>query len=384
MTKVNFNRVESTWVPRGLYYVDRLNYLRGLIENLKPYVSFITFHQYKNEEFDPASANFILDHHIDYYPLELNRLLLLEKELGVISSSYLYAEYDNRESELQTTNWTIDDLDIEFLQGFERQGFEFGYHVNALTLAKLRSGMAHNAKIENLDVVSTSKEIFNSNIRTLRKHFSITTAIPHGAGGGNAKINYDYGSYNLTPVYNSLENFRSKSCRFYNFSDSSSYFKHCFRMPTFSVMTSNFRLEFFAAQSQLPGVHHGLFHPGRWLAYPQSEKLNCVRRNEVKLDKMFHTDSRQAIEIFVSENINSLYKKFLEHPKGFFFHWKSRDSYKKEHYKVVRPIPKHEFSGSFEEFILPYSPWLDYLYGDENFNLDEFISCFWKGDVQVI
>ena len=111
-----FNPVQDEWKPTFEYAHNPWKYFKDAINILKQIdCNFINFSDAIKNKFDPQKINIILDHHIDYYPIETEIMCRWESDNNVISSIYLF----NRgyyEDTQQRKKWRLEDLNIPFYQ----------------------------------------------------------------------------------------------------------------------------------------------------------------------------------------------------------------------------------------------------------------------------
>lgn len=89
-----FNKVFSKWKPFFEYENNPWKYYCNFLEScLQNNYKFITFSDAINNNYDRNKTNIILDHHIDFYPLETHVMTLYENQLGIVSSIYLFNKF---------------------------------------------------------------------------------------------------------------------------------------------------------------------------------------------------------------------------------------------------------------------------------------------------
>lgn len=263
-----FNRCIRLWKPTAEYLTNPWAYYTRFIEICKQRnARFITFSDAIAQKFDPKQINILLDHHIDYYPIETEIMCRWELEQGVISNVYLFNEFDYPDTG-QRRRWFVDDLDIEFYQMLESKGFEIGYHQNAVGLYRARSGGKRSySKTLSRDEIDAAKVIFARDVDNLRKYFNIRTFIPHGAGESNARLlelpdGYEEG---LEWVYNnrSRNGTVKPTLKWRSWSDSNGQRPQLMKVNAGHMLTSMDNLHLMAWTME-PGVNHVLVHPGRF------------------------------------------------------------------------------------------------------------------------
>ncbi len=86
-----FNRVQKLWKPTPEYYLSPWNHYVEFINICRRRkVKFLTMSQALAGDYDPSEINLLLDHHIDFYPIETHVMCRWELENGVISNVYLF------------------------------------------------------------------------------------------------------------------------------------------------------------------------------------------------------------------------------------------------------------------------------------------------------
>lgn len=276
-----FNKVSRIWQPTVEYYENPWEYFIQFINILKTRdAKFLTMSEALEGKYDPADVNILLDHHIDFYPVETEVMLRWELENGVRSNVYLFA-HSPYEDTLQKKKWTLDDLNIPFYQELERAGFEIGYHQNAVGQVRAE-GLNRDYRQElSQETIEKAKEHFARDVELLRRYFDIKTFIPHGGGEANAKLlSVPCNAEDLVWVYNNNRQNDSidPPLKWKNYSDSSSSSPQRMRgyRSHYIARRSNLHLAAYLAE---PGLNHILVHPGRYskgMPYEQfssSEKI---------------------------------------------------------------------------------------------------------------
>jgi hypothetical protein len=125
-----------------------------------------------------GTCQVLIQHDADSGPYQTQEMLALEAELGIISTTMVFNEW-------QVGRIGVDDvvpypIDWDFLKSLEKLGFVFGYHTNAV----------HNANFDRLGAIRLfEKDVTALNERLLIKYFS-----PHGGlvlnGMGNASVDF--------------------------------------------------------------------------------------------------------------------------------------------------------------------------------------------------
>ena len=262
-----FNPVQRIWKPTPEYYSSPWKYYEDFIEICKfRNVNFITMSSALDGKYDPSQVNLLLDHHIDFYPVETHIMCKWEKDNAVISNIYIFnrCPYDDT---LQIKQWTVEDLDIDFYKSLEKSGFEIGYHQNAVGIARGKE-LQRNYNIQDLskELIAKAQKIFAEDVENLRRYFNIRTFIPHGAGEGNSQLldlptDYD----DLKWVYNNAKRNGTQDppLNWNNYSDSCGQSLQRIRGYRGCYITNRANLH-IAAWMLKPGLNHVLVHPGRF------------------------------------------------------------------------------------------------------------------------
>lgn len=126
----------------------------------------------------PRTPTVILHHDADRQPHKTVDMMHLELKHGVTSSNYFFVK--------RCARWLGDeelyDLDFNALQKLEKNGFEIGYHCNAMEQSGYNTLRA--------------LEIANSDIEMLQSHhLNIRTFVPHGGVPGAGGLNNEHTPY---------------------------------------------------------------------------------------------------------------------------------------------------------------------------------------------
>ncbi len=262
----NFNKVQRIWKATPEYYSDPWQYYVDFINILKARgARFITMSDALDKKFQETDINILLDHHIDYYPIETEVMCRWELENEVISSIYLFNRFEYYDSS-QLKIWDVENLNIDFYKDLESKGFEIGYHQNAVGLVRVsRTGRTYDKNISR-DDIEKAKAVFALDVDNLSRYFNIRTFIPHGAGEANAHLTELPDGYErLTWVYNNAH--RNKSMpspiEWQNYSDSCGQRTQRIRGSNahYLLHIDNLHVKAYLAE---PGLHHILIHPGRF------------------------------------------------------------------------------------------------------------------------
>lgn len=268
---VRFRKVQKIWRSEPDYFDSPWDYYVRFIEILKNRgAKFITFSEALAGQYDPETINVLLDHHIDFYVIETEIMCRWEQEHGVRSSVYLFNQFRVQKSSRRRHDWKITDLNVAFYQQLERDGFEIGYHQNAVgqVLWELdKTLVLRQPKSLSPEVLEKAQRIFAHDVDSLSKYFDIRTFIPHGAGENNAQLLELPKGYEerVTWVYNNAKRGGTveQPLNFRNYSDSNAQRPQRFRdgYVNWNNHVDNLHLH---ARLIGAGLNHILIHPGRF------------------------------------------------------------------------------------------------------------------------
>lgn len=262
------NRPTFEYFPRSWdYFVECMLLLKGRGAN------FITMSDAYAGNFCDDDINVILDHHIDFYPVETEVMARWEAEQGILSSIYLFNHspyFRENSGRGQTFKWDVEDLNIPFYQELEGLGFEIGYHSNCVGQAQLRLGVTLPRAVDKLEgeVYDLAGQIFERDVENLSRYFNLRTFVPHGAGESNNKFYPLPEKYrHLIWAYNNHRAFGDVNVipRWRNYSDSNLDLAQVFRVPKGKILCNLDNLKVFCATASA-GLHHLVLHPGRYSA----------------------------------------------------------------------------------------------------------------------
>ena len=268
---VRFHKAHRIWRSEADYFDSPWDYYVRFIDILKQRgAKFITFSEALAGQYDPGAINVLLDHHIDYYVIETEVMCRWEREHDVRSSVYLFNRYRYRKGSLQKYDWKVTDLNVPFYQQLEREGFEIGYHQNAVGQVIWRPDVplvSHQPKVLSPQIVEQAQRIFAHDVESLSRYFDIRTFVPHGAGENNAQLLQLPDGYEerVTWVYNNAKRGGTveQPLKFRNYSESNGQRPQWFRdgNVTWINHVDNLHLH---AQLIGSGLNHILIHPGRF------------------------------------------------------------------------------------------------------------------------
>ncbi len=270
-SSVRFHKVHRIWRSEPDYFDSPWDYYVRFIDILKRRgAKFITFSEALAGRYDPGAINVLLDHHIDYYVIETEVMCRWEQEHGVRSSVYLFNQYRFRDGLDQKHDWKITDLNVAFYKQLERDGFEIGYHQNAVgqVLWKLDEPLIRRQpKVLSPQIVEHAQRVFAHDVDSLSRYFDIRTFIPHGAGENNAQLLELPKGYEerVTWVYNNAKRGRTveQPLMFRNYSESNGQRPQRFRDGNVNWINHVDSLHLHA-QLIGSGLNHILIHPGRF------------------------------------------------------------------------------------------------------------------------
>lgn len=268
---VKFNKVQRIWRSEPDYFDSPWDYYVGFIDILKNRgAKFITFSEALAKQYDPDAINVLLDHHIDYYVIETEVMCRWEREHDVRSSVYLFNKYHYRDGLPQKCDWNVTDLNIEFYQRLERDGFEIGYHQNAVGQVYYELDVPlvrRQPKVLSADIIERAQRYFANDVDSLSKYFYIRTFIPHGAGQNNAQLLELPKGYEqrVTWVYNNAKRGGTvkQPLSFRNYSESNGQRAQRFHDGNVNWINHVDNLHLHA-QLIGKGLNHILIHPGRF------------------------------------------------------------------------------------------------------------------------
>ena len=268
---VRFHKVQRIWRSEPDYFDSPWDYYVRFIDILKHRgAKFITFSEALAGKYDPDAINVLLDHHIDFYVIETEVMCRWEQEHGVRSSVYLFNQYRFRDGLPQKHDWKITDLNVAFYQQLERDGFEIGYHHNAVgqVLWKLDEPLIpRQPTLLSPQIVEQAQRIFAQDVDSLSKYFDIRTVIPHGAGENNAQLLQLPEGYEerVTWVYNNVKRGGTveRPLNFRNYSESNGQRPQRFRDGNVNWINHVDNLHLHA-QLIGSGLNHILIHAGRF------------------------------------------------------------------------------------------------------------------------
>lgn len=269
-----FNRLSRIWKPTAEYFSSPWDNFVEAIRILQHRRSrFITMSQALAGEYDADDINILLDHHIDFYPIETEAMCRWERMHGIVSNVYLFNRFER--PEYGQPRWRVEDINVAFYQDLERAGFEIGYHQNAVGTARALQG-GHITDIYRStedkseispQILDQARCIFSDDVNNLRRYFRIRTFIPHGAGEGNAYLlDVPEECRDLVWVYNnnSRNGAAEAPLKWQNFTDSvggASPQRLKGHKAEYAVYVDNLCMNAYLAKT---GLNHILIHAGRW------------------------------------------------------------------------------------------------------------------------
>jgi len=371
-----FYKFQSTWTPYFEYFDNPWSNYKKFISYLKnKNANFITYSDVIENGYKKKEINIILDHHIDYYPIETMIMADFEFKQKIKSSIYLFNEFNY--PDIAQINWNLSDLDINFYKKLEKHGFEIGYHMNVVGL----DNSIHNkdnirSYSSNIDINNERLDkFFARDISSLKSNFNIRTLIPHGGGEGNHQYTNWQNKKEYTDirwVYNGIKRKDDDPFKKWkNFSDSIGTNAHVYKFEgssSYIVYRDHLMNKAYTAKR---GLHHILVHAGRMgkgMPYnkykkyilPGSKVIKSVNYHKKFSTRKFDLNNYSLEKTKNQKNYIDLLKKIkpnyiLTNSEDFivsslfvnsiipiYFHEKiiSREEIK-ELYGVKRPIVKH-------------------------------------------
>lgn len=403
-----FTKVQKIWKPTSEYYTNPWQYYVDFINILKDRkVRFITMSQALSGGFDSSEINVILDHHIDFYPVETEVMTRWELMNGVISNIYLFNVFNYADT-AQKRKWVIEDLNIPYYQMLENNGFEIGYHQNALgQIRNERIGRIYTREISEEDRL-LAHQVFHNDLINLRKYFNIRTMIPHGAGEGNAQlIDLPDDDNNIIWVYNNAK--KSGLCspplKWMNYSDSCGISSQIIKTKNAQYICHRDNLH-LNAHLLKPGLNHILVHAGRFakgMPYelyennhniPINDRYQSVKNefnlaesilplSASKLVKDWHNRQNSKTKFsdkyksycekfyILSDNENNLsnYMSAFENAICFLVNHSVLTAVNRKKYKVPRPVSnEYHMPDPSQEFKLAFKNFYNLVYTDQLFS----------------
>ena len=382
-----FSACHREWALRGRYSANPFEYLQRFLLALKSQGEFVTASDILNGAYPRDVPCFMIDHHIDFYPLETQHLLEWEINNGIKSCVYIFNEFDGREYPAQG-DWSVSDLNIPLLSRAEANGCEIGYHVNAVGLAKARAGKTKDRYAKSLspDIIREARHQFTVDVNNLRRHFDIRTAIPHGGGEGNNLVDLGYEGLELTPVYNARKLEAQPQSTWRNFSDSTGKFYSKFNYGKAVYLSSQDRLG-VAASLLEPKLYHFLFHAGRFgrgMAYEEGEYNRLEIRADVKESKECGSINVNKTDHWIlSDNPETLFSAMRDGASSKLCYLR-RERYTAEHRLNLRPprpiVREITYPTTLENFLNePY--WHDQLFFRRDADLDRYVNSLSSYDI---
>jgi hypothetical protein len=282
-----FNKNQRLWNVFPEYFCDPWTYFTNFIHILRRRrARFITMSDALSTRCDDSSIYIVLDHHIDHYPVEMEVLARWERDNGIASSIYLFRRVEASHPSQKKRRWSLEDLDLEFYRGLERDGFEIGYHQNAVGQVYARRGAKQRRRVEiPADIADEARAIFARDVDDLRRHFNIRTFIPHGGGEGNTCLtDVPEACRQLIWAYNARPESEGAS-PWENFNDSSGQDLKILRADEATYVVGRDALH-VKAYTARPGLHHVLLHPGRFgkgMPYHQYSRFDRLLDDETSM-----------------------------------------------------------------------------------------------------
>ena len=122
------------------------------------------FQAWKEHGRDPQQRYLLIQHDIDDVPEFTKRMVAMEAFHGIRSNIFMF-----RDRHLQGISCPPYEVDHDFFQEAERQGFVIGYHQNAFALAGFQ--------------MEPAIQRYRSDVQFLRQFYNIEFVVPHGGVG---------------------------------------------------------------------------------------------------------------------------------------------------------------------------------------------------------
>ena len=395
------NKVFSKWKPFFEYENNPWKYYCNFLERcLQNEYKFITFSDVLNENYSRNEINIILDHHIDFYPIETHVMTFYENQLGIVSSIYLFNKFPGPLN-LQKKKWNIEDLDIKHYQTLEDNGFEIGYHQNAISqlLYYKEKNFDKQKKLELIfgdkNLIKTAVKIAIDDVNTLRKYFNIRTMIPHGGGDKNNFLK-ELVSIEKMPVwvYNKVPK-KINNLKWNNFSDSTSIYHNWINIKNIGSLACSRDPLMMNLMCFRKGLNHVLIHPGRFSKGMDYGNLN---NKEIVEKKNYHFswDLSEFSNFYKNDHKKCKYL-FTNNKKLLFKFFKKKNSIIptyivnkfnlrsiRSSFKVPRPIPNDHMNLSKNiNRIITEENFLDYFHKAVNFLYTTKILLFYSNKMKI-
>lgn len=168
------------------YYRDPLAYYLSCLQQLQEQgVIFLTWHDLLEGKFGRAEWEALIQFDVDGGPLSMERIYPELHRLGIRANIMIHRQcYD-------WYTYQIEDLNIEYLQQAERNGWTIGYHNNSINNTQRLTRLGDYSP----EILQMAAERFEKDVHELRQWFNIRTFTHHG---GNVFNKY-------TPVPDTLD-----------------------------------------------------------------------------------------------------------------------------------------------------------------------------------
>jgi hypothetical protein len=168
------------------YYRDPLSYYTECIQRLKEKgVVFKTWHDMLDGNYGGAKYEVLVQYDMDGGPRSMERIFSTLERMDVRANIMIHRECHDWYA------YTIEDLNLEYLQKAEKAGWTIGYHNNSIGNVQRTERAGDYGE----DVLNAARERFREDVLHLRKWFTIRTFTHHGGNVLNK----------LTPVPEDLD-----------------------------------------------------------------------------------------------------------------------------------------------------------------------------------
>ena len=153
------------------YYRDPFSYYLDCIQQLKDRgIVFRTWHDILDGNFRSAEREVLIQFDVDAGPLSMERIYRELVAMGVCATIMIHRKCHD------WYEYTIDELNIDYLKEAEQNGWTIGYHNNSITNVQRLDQLGDYGP----DVLEAAKRCFREDVQYLRQWFNIKTFSHHG------------------------------------------------------------------------------------------------------------------------------------------------------------------------------------------------------------
>lgn len=284
---VKFHRVQKIANYHPEYFLSPWGYYKDCMQRLKARgAEFVLVSDIADGLVEIGDRiGVVLDHHIDYYPFEMEHMVRWDIDNELKGNVYLF----NRSTGVdgyQPSEWGFKDLNVNYYKSLEQQSLiEIGYHQNAVGRAALETGDARRSysQTRRPETLERARQIAAADISELEQYFRIRSFIPHGAGEGNAAlIDLPDKLKDKHWVYNNARDKRPMAWK--NYSDAEAVKPRFLGGKQICFVTFRDHMRLFIETAQQGKLHHILVHPGRsakGMEYDEDSSIPFKIYNEV-------------------------------------------------------------------------------------------------------